>query len=348
MRILLDTSPLNSGHAGRGIGAYTRNLLAALQDKDDVDVIAEAYTHKRARDLDIVHFPYFDLFFATMPSVKEPSVVTIHDVIPLQFPAQYPIGFKGRWAHLRQVGRLGSINHIVTDSQTSKDRIVELLGVQSNKISVVYLAANPMLFPASTKEIANSKRKFNLKSPYVLYVGDINYNKNLPELIKSFRYLPNDLQLVMVGNNFYQQEIPEWEAIERQLAAVGMLDKVKLITNIPPENTAELAAVYSGAECYVQPSLEEGFGLPVLEAMRCGTPVVASNCGAHTEIAGESAWLVDPEAEAIAGGIKAVLHLSEKEREQIIRVGHAWEKEFTWDKAAEEMIRIYARVSNGI
>lgn len=343
MRILVDTSPLSSGHAGRGIGAYTRHLVAALQQRDDIELVTGSYKEQKSRSIDLVHVPYFDLFFATLPSVASPLVITIHDVIPLQFPHHYPVGFRGRWAHLRQVAKLGKAAQVVTDSETSKQRIVQYLGCPPEKISVVYLAANPMLYPASSNEVSAIKRRYNLHAPYVLYVGDINYNKNVPELIKSFRYLPNDVSLVLVGKNFREQPIPEWEAIERQLAAVGMMDRVACIPTIPPENAAELAALYSGAACYVQPSLEEGFGLPVLEALRCGTPVVASNCGAHLEIGGESAWFVDPEAEAIAGGIKAVLGLSQAEKEFVIAAGLEWEKRFTWAKVADEMVRVYTK-----
>ncbi len=343
MNILIDTSPLTSGHAARGIGAYTRFLVSALQQRGDITVLAEPFTKRKNRQADVVHFPFFDLFFASLPSTRLPTVVTIHDVIPLQFPAQYPVGFKGRFAHLRQLNKLGGIKLIVTDSQTSKDNIVDLLGVPAEKIVVVHLAANPLLFPTSSNESNSVKRKHGLRSPYILFVGDINYNKNLPELIKAFRYLPSELQLVLLGKNFKEQDIPEWQAIERQIAAVGMVDRVRFLTNIPSENVAELSAVYSGAECYVQPSLEEGFGLPVLEAMRCGTPVVASNCGAHLEIGGESTWFVDPEAESIAGGVKAVLSLSATERETVIAAGRQWEKRFSWENVAESMIRVYTK-----
>src|SRR5690606_13738403 len=122
--------------------------------------------------------------------------------------------------------------HVVTDTQTSKNKIIEYLGCPAEKISVVYLAANPMLYPASTNESASVRRKFGITAPYVLYVGDINYNKNVPELIKAFRYLPADLHLVFVGKNFKPQEIVEWEAIERQIAAVGMNDRVVFVTDI--------------------------------------------------------------------------------------------------------------------
>ncbi len=246
MNILIDTSPLTSGHAARGIGAYTRFLVSALQQRGDITVLAEPFTKRKNRQADVVHFPFFDLFFASLPSTRLPTVVTIHDVIPLQFPAQYPVGFKGRFAHLRQLNKLGGVKLIVTDSQTSKDNIVDLLGVPAEKIVVVHLAANPLLFPTSSNESNSIKRKYHIKSPYILFVGDINYNKNLPELIKAFRYLPSELQLVLLGKNFKEQDIPEWQAIERQIAAVGMVDRVRFLTNIPSENVAELSAVYSG------------------------------------------------------------------------------------------------------
>lgn len=341
MNILIDATPLTGGHASRGIGNYTRLLTRALESIPGLNLQVSPVTDATVAHADVVHFPFFDLFFATLPSLARPTLVTIHDVIPLQFPNKYPVGWRGRFAHFKQKRHLSRVQVIVTDSATSKRNIHEYLHVPLEKIAVVPLAANPNLYQPDHSQSEKIRKLNGLPHKYVLYVGDINYNKNVPALIKAIRGITEDIHLVLLGKHFVPSSIPEWLAIERQIAASEVNDRVHFLTDIASNDLDSLSALYAGALCYVQPSLEEGFGLPVLEAQRCGTPVVASNCGALLEIAGESTVFVEPSAQGIAGGIKMIAGTSESQRVMLIKAGLSNEQKYSWKKTAESMADLY-------
>lgn len=341
--VALDLSPLKSGHAGRGVGTYTRLLYRALQEQHGVNVTDLATA--TPSDIDLIHYPYFDLFFSSLPLFKaKPSLVTIHDVIPLLFPHAYPKGKRGWLALLKQRVALQGVKAIITDSEASKADICQYLRIPADKVHVVYLAANPLLTTQKPSKIAEVKKQYHLPASYILYVGDINYNKNLPQLIKALKFLPEQLHLVCVGRNFRPQPIPEWQAIETQIAMTNVAGRISFITELAPEHQDELAAIYSGALCYVQPSLAEGFGLPVLEAMQCGTPVVVANNSSLREIAGPPAVLVDHNAENLAQGVQSVLEWTQTQRQQRVKQALTWSQRFTWTKTAQETLKVYQQV----
>ena len=345
MKVLIDTSPLTTGHAMRGIGTYTRLLTKYLEQEASLTVVRSETQEAVDFKPDLIHYPYFDLFFSTLPVIKKhPTVVTIHDVIPLIFPEKYPAGIRGRAKFVKQKSALPSVKAVITDSKSSKADINQHLGVELDKIHVVYLAANPDLKAAGKKDIQRVKRKYKLPRNYVLYVGDINYNKNIPQLIKAARYLPREVKLVCLGKGFVEQDIPEWSWIETQLALSDVEKKVKFVPNVPGGEVEDLAAIYSGAMCYVQPSLYEGFGLPLLEAMQCKTPVVSTQTSSLPEVGGEVVIYTQPDSTSIAQGIKEVLSWSKTKRQQKIRAAYTWSQEFTWQKTARETIRVYQQV----
>ncbi|MFH1959425.1 MAG: glycosyltransferase family 1 protein [Patescibacteria group bacterium] len=347
MKILIDTSPLDTGHAIRGIGTYTRLLTEYLEKRSDILLVRSGTKKAENFNPDLVHYPYFDLFFSTLPIIKKhPTVLTIHDVIPLIFPNEYPPGLKGRARFIKQKSALKNIKAIITDSNSSKKDIQKHLGISSEKINVVYLAANPDLKKVNEKEIRRVKRKYKLPKNYVLYVGDINYNKNIPQLIKATRSLPQHVKLLCLGKSFIQQDIPEWHWIETQLALSNVVSKVKFLSNVPGGAITDMAAIYSGALCYVQPSLYEGFGLPVLEAMACQTPVVSTNASSLTEVGGDFAVYVNQDAESIASGINKVLTWNKTKRQQKIKAALIWSKNFDWEKTAQETANVYKKVLN--
>jgi glycosyltransferase involved in cell wall biosynthesis len=345
MNILVDTSALDSGHAIRGIGTYTRLLVEYLEKRDDITVQRSGVENAGEFKTDLIHYPYFDLFFSTLPFIKnKPTVVTIHDVIPLKFPKYYRAGIKGKARFLKQKAALTGVKAIITDSEASKKDIVKHLSVPPQKVHVVYLAANPELKKTSDSDINRVRREYKLPKNYVLYVGDINYNKNIPQLIKAIRYLPKTIKLVAVGKNFQKQDIPEWQWIETQLALSDVEDRVTFIPSIQSIDTTDLAAIYSGAVCYVQPSLYEGFGLPVLEALQCKTPVVSTNTSSLPEVGGSHVIYTETDAMNIASGIEEVLNWSQNKREKIIREGYIWSQTFNWEKTAQETIAVYKKV----
>ncbi len=347
IKVLLDTSPLDSGHALRGVGTYTRMLTEQLEKVDNLQVVRSETKAAQGFKPDLVHYPYFDLFFSTLPLVRTlPTVVTVHDVIPLIFPEHYSPGIKGRAKFIKQKSALKTTQAVITDSEASKIDIKQRLSISANKISVVYLAANPELKNVSETVLRRVKRKYQLPKNYILYVGDINYNKNIPQLIKAVKYLPRNLKLVCVGSSFKKQEIEEWQWIETQLAMSDVRNRVKFITDLPASATEDLAGIYSGSVCYVQPSLYEGFGLPLLEAMQCMTPVVSAKNSSLTEVGGEHALFAEPTGASLAAAVKEVWHWTQTQRNEVIRSAYLWSQEFSWQKTAEKTIEVYQAVLN--
>ncbi len=344
MKVLIDTSPLTNANAIRGIGTYTRCLTDFLEQESEVEV-RRTNQEQPEFEPNIIHYPFFDLFFSTLPLVRsKPAVVTIHDVIPLRYPDHYNPGFKGQVVLSKQKIALGTTEAIITDSEVSKNDIEQYLGIDSEKIHVVYLAGNPKLEAKDQEIVKKVKQKYNLPDNYILYVGDINYNKNLPQLIKALKYLPNNLSLVLLGKNFKPQDIPEWRWIETQIALSDVEKRVIFLNEILGDANDELAAIYSGAVAYVQPSLYEGFGLPVLEAMQCRTPVVCSNQGSLPEVAGDHAVYTEPEAESLASGVEQILGKTVTARIQVTKSAYKWSQTFSWKKTAKETIRVYQQV----
>jgi glycosyltransferase involved in cell wall biosynthesis len=345
MNVLIDTSPLQSGHAIRGIGVYTRLLVQELRKLPEITVHETGDEGVEKTHIDLIHYPFFDFFAGTLPLWKtSPSVVTIHDVVPLLFPDQYPAGVKGKIAFGRQWSALRRIDAIITDSHAAGSDIITQLKIAPEKIFPIHLAANPEMGRVVEEQVALTRKKFRLPKKYILYVGDINYNKNLPQLIKAMKYVPNEYYLVLVGKNFRPQPIPEWKAIEQQIALSDMVKRTKYVNKIGADDAIHLAAMYCGATVYVQPSLYEGFGLPVLEAMRCMVPVVAAARGSLPEITDHHALLVEPDAEAIAVGIKHVLEWRRHEREEKTSDAFAWQQQFTWQRTAQHTVQVYRQV----
>ena len=346
MKVLLDTSPLSDANATRGIGTYTRFLLDRLLNNHSLEVYqsgAMSEDELKKFKAYLVHYPYFDFFFPTLPlKLITKTVVTIHDVIPLVFPQHYRPGKIGKVNFLRQKLALKAVNRVITDSQSSKQDIIKHLGVPEDKITVIYLAANPKLQPLTQEVWQKYQRQLRLPKKYILYVGDINYNKNLPQLIKSLKFLPSDIKLVCVGNNFHPQEIPEWLAIEKQIALSDVAKRIKFIEDIVSDDPEELAAIYQGALAYLQPSIYEGFGLPILEAMQCRTPVICGKNSSLPEIAGQRALFVEAEeAENFAAAVKQVLAWQKKERQAFVDQAAQWAKKFSWEKTAKQTIKVY-------
>jgi len=345
IKVLLNDSPLKNANAIRGVGAYTRFLAKYLAKNKAVE-LALSSNKDLAFKAEITHYPFFDLFFSTLPLLnKGKTIVTIHDVIPLLFPKYYPTGKKGFLALMRQKVALRSVNAVITDSNNSKTDIAKYLNFPLEKIYVVPLASNPGLKPAKQEEIQKVAKKYKLPKKYLLYVGDINYNKNIPQLIKTLKFLPKEIQLVCVGKNFNPQDIPEWKAIEAQIALSDVSKRIKFITDLASENNEELSAIYSGALAYLQASLYEGFGLPVLEAMRCGAPVICANNSSLMEVALNKALMVEEaKAESFALKVEEILTWSKATREKFIKQAMMHANKFTWDKTAKATVNIYQEV----
>lgn len=346
MKILLDTSPLLNLNSGRGVGTYTRELLAALRqevEKTDVEILTSE-TAGSKQSYDVIHYPFFDLFFHTLPLPgKQPVIVTIHDVIPLVFPEQYKPGIKGTLRFWMQKRSLSQVSAVITDSESSKRDIVKYLGVPNHDVYVVPLAASPLLEPVSEYLVRKNLESLDLPDTYLLYIGDINYNKNLPTLLLALTQLPEDVHLCVVSRSFTNTSIPEGQQLSRLIKENDLSSRVHVL-NVPNGDFELLASVIAKARCLVQPSLYEGFGLPVLEAMQVGTIVVSTNGGSLPEVNGNVAIEVEPNIAGLTRGIEQALKLRGDERQSLIDAGRKWASQFTWGKTAQLTLEVYQKV----
>lgn len=355
MKIAVNVLPLHSGHKVRGIGYYTKNLIDYLR-KDPSITVQEFANIRDVRQADVVHYPWFDLFFHTLPFRKEfPTVVTIHDVIPLRFPNYYPVGIRGRINFYLQKFALNNCRHILTDSRQSKLDIVNYLQIPDEKITSIPLAATNDFRIISDIELLRIKRKLNLSDEFILYVGDANWVKNLPFLIEGFNEIIkqpmfSSLKLVLVGGVFLKKvedinhpELESLKRVNRLIIKLQLEDKVIRPGNV---TTEELVGFYNLASVYVQPSLFEGFGLPVLEALSCGTPVVCSEKGSLPEVGGDAVVYFDPTNLKQFISVIADILENKSLQSKLSNLGLKRAEKFSWDKMAEQTKQIYSKLTS--
>jgi glycosyltransferase involved in cell wall biosynthesis len=260
---------------------------------------------RRARGADVLHCPTYYGPFAS----RTPLVVTVHDVAVLRHPDTFPA-----WTRLyapRAVPRvLRAAARVIAVSEFTKRELIELLGVAEEKIRVVPNAVEPEFAPGGPRT----------EGEYVLAVGTLEPRKNLARLEQAARHAGIDLRVVGA---------PGWGRV----SANGWLGRVA---------DEELARLYRGAACLAYPSLYEGFGIPILEAMACGTPVVTSRGGATEEVAGGAAVLVDPlDVDSIAAGIEEAL----ARRDELRALGLERVREYSWDATAQATLDVYREVA---
>jgi glycosyltransferase involved in cell wall biosynthesis len=344
MKIAVDITPLESAHRARGVGVYTKNLIDALEKYGKQHTYLYFTGHQRVpQDADIVHYPYFDPFFLTLPLIKpKPTVVTVHDLIPLVFPYKFPAGIRGNIKWQVQKLSLHGAKRIIADSNSSKNDIVWIVSVKKESIDTVYLAPDPAYHEISNFTVLNTvRKKYSLPKQYILFVGDVNWNKNVTGLLRALAALRKrkelmQFKLVLVGRAFQNDSLSEMQEINQLILEQDLGHVVICPGNVPIE---DLACFYSMASVYVQPSHYEGFGLPVLESMACGCPVVCANTSSLKEIAGP-ALQVSPKPEAILMGITKMITVDR--RAQTMRQ-FEWVKQFTWKRVAVETIAAYER-----
>jgi len=368
VKIAFDVSPLSGGHAVRGVGAYTKRLVQALEQEskrareqelkiDFVDFRHTTYNIQHTT-YTVAHYPYFDLFFLTLP-LRKPTktIVTIHDVIPLVFPEHYPPGIKGKLKFQVQKFSLRSVDAVITDSQNSKKDIVKYLSYPEEKIFVVYLAPAAIFKPITNHQsLITISKKYHLPQEFILYVGDVNWNKNTPGLVKACEKVK--IPLVIVGKQAAEKNFdrshPEnqdlvWLQEKYQSSIINHKQSLLLrnqssifLTGFVPEE--DLVKIYNLATVYCQPSFYEGFGLPVLEAMACGCPTVVAKTSSLPEICGSVAIMVDPYREDdIAEGLDKVMQ-DQKTRDTLIKRGLVQVKKFSWGKTAKGVVDVYKKV----
>lgn len=300
----------------------------------------------------------------TLPLIKKPglkTVVTVHDLGAEYLPQTHQL--KQRlYLNFMTHYQLKSATHLIAVSQATKNDLVKKIGIPVKKISVVYEAYNQELFkPIKGIQLYQTLKNYNLEpGHYYLFVGTIQPRKNLERLIRAYtlfargpagnqphptsslslravdgvpRLLPplaSKPILVLAGSKGWLAE-----DIYRLPKELGIEEKVKFLGYVPDK---DLPALYSGAQAFLFPSLFEGFGLPILEAMACGCPVLTSNISSMPEIARKAAILVDPySVEDIAQGI---------ERIKLIKAGFGQVKKFSWEKCAKETLTVLEKITN--
>lgn len=345
MKIAIDISPLSSGHKVRGTGFYLHHLKSSLlkyYPENQYDFFIE---EKNIRMPQIIHYPYFDPFQITLPIRKTSKrVVTVHDLIPIVYPKNFPKGVKGLFKWQLQKTALRNTDAIITDSIASKTDILRFTNIPEKIVHVVYLAAGEEFKLRENGKI-NTKitKKYALPEKFVLYVGDITWNKNLPNLIYAIKEL--DISLVIVGKALSEDTFDSKNPWNTDLVTVRKLihkDERFIRLGFIPQ--MDLVSLYQAATLLAMPSRYEGFGLPILEAMQSGCPVVTSKTGSLSEVAGESAYFVDPDdISNIARGISEVLS-SEIIQKKLSQKGIEQAKKFSWKKTARETIEVYDKV----
>lgn len=331
----------------RGVDYYADRLFASLKKESDIDISWRDYDHfEKYEGFDIVHVPFFEPYFFGLPiKVAGKLIVTIHDATRLVFPEQFPAGPRGKIEWFLQRVFLKKMDHVLTDSEVSKKDISRLMKIPEAKITVTYLAADQAFRPIADRGFLNKvAEKYKLPSKYALYVGGANWNKNVLSLCHACSKL--NFPLVMVNKVWTDETIDRSNLETQQLDLVrNFVDNNPLFNRVGFVSTDELAAIYNLASVYVQPSHYEGFGLPLLEAMSCGTPTIANKTSSLVEIGGDSSvYLESSDSDAIKTAITRVLSWSDAKKEAVKKASILEAKKFSWKKTAHTTLETYKKV----
>ncbi|MFN8057840.1 MAG: glycosyltransferase family 1 protein [Vicinamibacterales bacterium] len=364
VRIAIDARKLHDF----GIGTYLRNLVRQLARldgaseylllcrPDDTDLAAQLGPNFRAipeasspysvaeqvtiparlarERVDLFHTPHYVL----PPLVRCRSVVTIHDCIHLMFPQYLP----NRFAHVYAKAFMWSATHlsdaVLTVSEASKRDILRFFDIDPGKVTVIPNAIDEdFLSPPDEAARTLVRERFQIAGDFLLYVGNIKPHKNVERLIDAFHELHRsgfeDLTLIVIGD-----DSSKYATLRRAVHRYKLHKAVRFLGFVSGET---LSALYALARVFVFPSLYEGFGLPPLEALAMGTPVVTSNVSSLPEVVGDAAVLIDPyDAQSIADGIRRVL-TDEALRAELQRRGPLRAREFSWEASVRRVLCIY-------
>lgn len=289
--------------------------------------------------LDILHCPDF------IPPFRAScrSVITVHDVAFLRFPGLLTSESERYYGQIDRAVQAAA--HVIAVSESTKRDLQDMLSAPPEKITVVYEAAGPAFAPVEDEALlADARRRYEIVAPYILFVGTIEPRKNIPIMLQAYGALRDEWQkqgrgeppqLVIAGQKGWL-----YQNVYEVCAELGLEKAVRFLGPVASE---DLPALYTGALFFVLPSLYEGFGLPVLEAMSCGTAVIASNTSSLPEVAGDAALLVDPQD--VVGLTAAMLRLAANQslRRELRARGLAQAARFSWTRAAKETLAVYEK-----
>jgi glycosyltransferase involved in cell wall biosynthesis len=352
-----------------GSWTYSYNLAKYLPhagDGNDVTVIVNDAVAEKFKQLDVTVYPVNfrsgsrfqrvfwehlnlstlsrelepDIFHSTgniLPvNTFRPSVLTVHDFQYRYFPKNFSF-VKRNFLRMSIPHSVRTADHIICVSEFTQKDLVELYKKDPTQTSVIYEAGLTEDEVRSGTEESVLRERYNLRKPFILYAGSTFPHKNLDRLVQAYRNSCRDLDvdLVIVGQTFTEvasltgQNIDAAGISNDRIKRTGFVDKQDLI------------GLYKIARCYAFPSLFEGFGIPVLEAMQCGCPVVTSNITSLPEIGGDAVLLVDPYDVGSIGNGMVTLITNEQRRKEIIEAGYRQSAKFSWKKMAEETVLVY-------
>jgi len=305
---------------------YPPFLLAFLWNKLHIFPI-----EKFLGEVDVFHSS--DWTQPPVRSQRTKKVTTVHDMIAYLFPSSsHPKIVSNQKRRLKIVK--AEVDAIITDSETTKEDLVKFLEIPQEKVTVVYLASSVIFKPQDDDKVKEVLEKYKIKKPYILSVATWEPRKNIQKLVDVFEKIQKEnpnLSLVLTGKHGWGQN-PSFKDNDR-IVSTGFISE------------DDLTALYSGCRVFVYPSLYEGFGLPILEAMACGTPVITSNNSSMTEIAKDAAILVDPRSEnQIKRAIEMVLNLNLDSYQKMVNASLNRARQYTWIKTAKETLKVYEEV----
>ena len=317
-----------------GVSRYTNELVNRFSDKAHL-IKPEGLAKKgkgllweqlllprKIRENDLLWSPA-----NTGPILVENQVITIHDLIPYDHPEWYSQAYSIYYKNLSpRITKV--VKKIITDSNYSKKRIIDQFNVPKSKVVVIPLGVGEEFLPVAEHKIEDVLIKYGVTSPFFFVLGTIEPRKNLGRLFKAWEII--------------RLKYPQYKLV---VAGIGIAPSAKIknltfprgVKNIGYVDNQDLPALYSGANAFIFPSIYEGFGLPLLEAMACGTPVIASNVTSIPEVVGEAGVLFDPfDINDIASSIEKILHDGEL-REDLREKGFKQARKFSWDTTAEKV-----------
>ena len=287
---------------------------------------------------DIYHEPNFLAF-----KFDGPLVITVHDLSWIRFPDTHPVERVRAMNKYFEPG-LRRAAFILTDSEFVKRELMDVFGVKADRIRPVLLGVEPLFYPRTPEDTQPVLNRYDLvHGQYLLAVGTLEPRKNLQVALRAYMLLPQQVRkhfpLVLVGMNGWRTS-----ALEQQIAPLVSAGEIRQIGYLPRE---ELAMVTAGASTLIYPSIYEGFGLPPLEAMACGVPVVASEVSSLPEVVGDTGLLINPyDDEALAQAILKIITNADI-RQQLSLKAQARSMEFTWGKCARQTVEVYRQAAKG-
>lgn len=293
---------------------------------------------RKYKGLDVIHNP------SQVPTIfnskDQRYVVTVYDLTPFITPKEHTT-IRVSIYRTFFPRTLKTADMIIVDSYSTKNDIVRYFKIPEEKLRVIHLGVDEDYKPLPEDNVEKIKQKYNLNYPFILYVGTLEPRKNIPTLIKAFYKLKKSglpHKLVITGKKGWKYK-DIFELIDKL-----ELQKDVVFTGYVPKE--DLPALYNAADLFIYPSLYEGFGLPPLEAMACGTPVITSNTSSLPEVVGNAGIMVDPyDVDGLAKVMYEVL-TNEGLREELRKKGLERAKLFSWKKTAEETLKVYEEVYN--